>query len=108
MFTFIPYLVDLGHVAIRVCLVHLWDWHAVDLSASDDAARDWKLRAGAHEVGIDLASALTAFVDAPVVMLASVKNFLMGRDLLTRQSATVHGDNHQPQRHWASSCCIDP
>ena len=79
MFTCIPYSVDLGHVAIWVCLVHLWDWHAVDLSASDDATRNWKLRAGAHEVGIDLASALTAFVDAPVVMLANAKNFLMGQ-----------------------------
>jgi hypothetical protein len=67
--------VDPDHVTIRVCLVHLWDWHAVDLSASDDATRNWKLRAGAHEVGVDLASALTAFVDTPVVMLASAKSF---------------------------------
>ena len=79
MFTCIPYSVDLGHVAIWVCLVHLWDWHAVDLSASDDATRNWKLRAGAHEVGIDLACALTAFVYAPVVMLANAKSFLMGK-----------------------------
>jgi hypothetical protein len=50
-------------------LAFLWNWNAVDLSASDNAAGDWKLRAGAHQVGIDLASTLTAFVDAPGIVL---------------------------------------
>jgi hypothetical protein len=54
------------HVAVLLCLAHLWDGHTVDLSASDDATCDWELRAGAHEVGIDLTSALAAFVDTPV------------------------------------------
>ena len=60
---------SIRHVALLIHLSFLWNWNAVDLCASDNAARDWELRAGAHQVGIDLASALTAFVDAPGVIL---------------------------------------
>jgi hypothetical protein len=63
------------HVAVLLCLAHLWNWHTVDLGTSDNTTSDWELRASTHEVGVNLASALTTFIDAPVVVLAIVSKY---------------------------------
>ena len=96
----------LGRGTNRLLLHLLGVAHDFIWRTLDDATCTRKLCGAAHEIRVDIACGLTAFVDSPVASL--VRNYSSGLEGgLTKRSKTGPYDNRPPQTRRRGWCCND-